>query len=106
MVRGRYKEIVEGAVKIIDKIGANVNIQFVDHFDQTSKEINKIVDNHSVIFAPDIRDVNQGHQENIYLFKRLELFANCIQIKTLKPDKRNKNFDILLIRENLEGEYC
>lgn len=44
---------------------------------------------------------------NVQLIQRLDLFANVLRCKTLENvETKHKNVDILIIRQNTEGEYA
>lgn len=75
--------MAEGLLKLFEKLKAPVEVQLLNQFDMKCQEFRSKLTKNENIFSSDLQDVGGLSQENVGLFRFLDLFANVIQIKAL-----------------------
>lgn len=105
--KGIGKEITECLLKVHSKVKPPIEFDIDECFSFTKSNFKK---NKVIIKGPKVLDSNNS-QVNIYeehtkFAKELGLFANVVHAYNIKGvETRHKNLNIVVIRENTEGEY-
>jgi len=109
-------DIIDAAVKILDKAGCDFNYEFVDAglaaLEQTGEllpaaTLAAIQKNKVTLKGPLTTPVGEGFTSiNVSLRKQFNLYANLRPVISFKGTQaRYENIDIITIRENTEGMY-
>ena len=101
---GIGKELTECLLKVNSVLKPPIKFDLIENFDFEST---KFKDNKCIIKGP--RTVSNKYnrvEEHVRFAKELGLFANVVHSYSIPGVKtRHKNLDIVVIRENTEGEY-
>lgn len=94
-------------MKVNDVIKPPINWDLIDDFNFLNKNcIDILHKNMCILKGPVVSRHETRIEENISIAKSLDLFANVVHAFTIPGVKtRHKNLDIVVIRENTEGEY-
>lgn len=109
-------DIVESAIKILDKVGCDFEYEFVDAgltaLEKTGEllpqdTLDTIKRNGITLKGPLTTPVGEGFTSiNVSLRKQFGLYANLRPVKSFKGTQaRYDNIDIITVRENTEGMY-
>lgn len=109
-------DIVDATLKILDKVGADLEYDFVN-IGQTAlekdgellpqKALDSVEKNGVVLKGPVTTPVGKGFSSvNVALRKKFELYANVRPVLSFDgTQSRYKDIDIITVRENIEGIY-
>lgn len=94
-------------LKINDILKPPIVWDIIDDFNFKDKKCQDIITkNHCILKGPVITKNESRIEESVKLAKNLDLFSNVVHAFTIEGVKtRHKNLDIVVIRENTEGEY-
>merc|ERR1712038_1351312 len=105
-----------GYVKeVFSLVGAPVDFEEIkmdpntDNYDDLNNAINSVKRNGCAIKANIETRINQPHikSRNVEMRNALDLFVNVVHCKSVEGvETRHKNVDIVVIRQNTEGEYA
>jgi len=101
---------------------ANVPVDFEEHYiseldSHRSEDLDKVVENikkngicfKGILASPEFSTSGESKTLNMKLREGLDLYANVVQVKSLDglicDTVRHKNIDLVVIREQTEGEY-
>lgn len=109
-------DIIDSAIKILDKAGCDFNYEFVEAgltaLEKTGEllpaaTLAAIKNNAVTLKGPLTTPVGEGFTSiNVSLRKQFNLYANLRPVKSFKGTKaRYDNIDIITVRENTEGMY-
>lgn len=109
-------DIVDSAIKILDKVGCDFDYEFVDAgltaLEKTGEllpqdTLDAIKRNGITLKGPLTTPVGEGFTSiNVSLRKQFGLYANLRPVKSFKGTQaRYDNIDIITVRENTEGMY-
>jgi isocitrate dehydrogenase (NAD+) len=109
-------DIIDSALKILDKAGCNFNYEFADagmvalenHGELLPQEtLDSIAKNKITLKGPLTTPVGEGFTSiNVSLRKRFNLYANLRPVISFKGTQaRYEDIDIITIRENTQGMY-
>src|SRR5680860_937620 len=107
--------ITEATVRVIEATGAQISwdrqIAGVAALEQVNSPLpeatlESIRTNRVALKGPLTTPIGVGFRSiNVALRKEFELYANVRPVRTLLPDYRYQDIDLVLIRENTEGLY-
>lgn len=109
-------DIIDSAIKILDKAGCDFNYEFVEAgltaLEKTGELLPEatlaaIKNNAVTLKGPLTTPVGEGFTSiNVSLRKQFNLYANLRPVKSFKGTKaRYEDIDIITVRENTEGMY-
>ncbi|MEX1222062.1 MAG: isocitrate dehydrogenase [Idiomarina sp.] len=109
-------DIIDSAIKILDKAGCDFNYEFVEAgltaLEKTGEllpaaTLAAIKNNAVTLKGPLTTPVGEGFTSiNVSLRKQFSLYANLRPVKSFKGTKaRYEDIDIITVRENTEGMY-
>jgi len=93
---------------VVDLMGLPINFEEVNvsGSDDLSEAMNSIERNHVCLKGNIVTQWPNHVSRNLLLRHDLDLFANVVHAKSFKSiDTRHQDIDIVVIRENTEGEY-
>ena len=94
-------------LKINDILKPPINYETIEDFNFKDKKTLDILNkNHCILKGPAMTRNESRIEESVKLAKSLDLFSNVVHAFTIDGvQTRHKNLDIVVIRENTEGEY-
>ncbi len=94
-------------MKVNEVINPPIKWDLIDDFDFSNKNcMNVLHKNKHILKGPVMSRYDSRIEDNVTLAKNLDLFASVVQAISIPNVKsRHKNVDIVVIRENTEGEY-
>ncbi len=109
-------DIIDSAIKILDKVGCDFNYEFADaglmalekHGELLPKETLALIEKNKVTLkGPLTTPVGEGFTSiNVSLRKQFGLYANLRPVISFKGTKaRYEDIDIITVRENTQGMY-
>jgi len=101
-------EICSALIDVMDHIQAPVEFQVINNLDVDDEEAIKHISSHKAAVKGTLKHSPEHFQDfpNLAFRKKLDLFANVVQAFSLPGIKtRHQDIDLIIVRENLEGEY-
>jgi isocitrate dehydrogenase (NAD+) len=93
--------------KVHEVIRPPIKFDLVEEFSFKNEKVMDILEKNNCILKGPVITRGKGQlEENVRLAKELDLFANVVHCFTIPGVKtRHQNLNIVVIRENTEGEY-
>lgn len=101
-------EICSAATDVLGHLNAPIEFETIKHFSVCDEEIIKKIKSFPAALKGTIfHTIGEGAESpNVILRKKLDVYANVVHGFSLQGIKtRHDNVDVIIIRENLEGEY-
>ena len=94
-------------MKVNEVVNPPIKWDLIDDFDFNNKNCMDLLHkNKYILKGPVMSRYDSRFEDNVTIVKNLDLFANVVQTISIPNVKsRQKNVDIVVIRENTEGEY-
>merc|ERR1712226_1309070 len=108
-------EMMEYVKEVFSLVGAPVDFEEIkmdpntDNYDDLNDAISSVKRNGCAIKANIETRINQPHikSRNVEMRNALDLFVNVVHCKSVEGvETRHKNVDIVVVRQNTEGEYA
>lgn len=100
-------EVTNCMLKVMDAARAPVNFDIIDNFSFDNKLHRQLIKKNQMVLVGNIGEQGSKYIENTDFYKYLDLYATVVHLFKLPnvKSKHTKPIDIVVIRENLEGEY-
>lgn len=97
----------EALLKVMDAIKAPINFEIIENFTFDNPKHREQVKKNQCILVGNLGETGGRYIENTKFYKYLDLYVNVVHLQKLPSIKtrHTKPIDIVIIRENLEGEY-
>lgn len=99
-------ELANSVCNAIKALNLPIEVDAIDNLNLNNDSCIKMLMKNKFIFAGNVGEIEKHSNENLKLYKLLNLYAYVVHFKSL-PNTNNcfKDIDTVIIRENLEGEY-
>ncbi|CAD8079190.1 unnamed protein product [Paramecium primaurelia] len=99
-------EITRSVMQVFDALHVPVKFDVLDNFNFDNDEQRNLLKKNECILLGVMTEKNQKYTDNYRFYKYLDLYANITFAFSVEGIKqRHNNTDIVVIRENTEGEY-
>jgi len=105
--QGIGPELTDCVQRVFAAVHAPITWDLIPNFDINDPDCKaKLRKNECILLGMLSEDTKERYMESTKLYKYLDLYANLIHTRTIPNiSTRHKNVDIVILRENTEGEY-
>ncbi|CAD8092539.1 unnamed protein product [Paramecium sonneborni] len=99
-------EITKSVMQVFDALHVPIKFDVLDNFNFDNDEQRSLLKKNECILLGVMTEKNQKYTDNYRFYKYLDLYANITFAFSVEGiTQRHNNTDIVVIRENTEGEY-
>jgi isocitrate dehydrogenase (NAD+) len=91
---------------VFEAIKSPVEFDLIENFNLKDPVHLKAVTKNKIILTGNVGVKGSHYVENLALYKHLNLYVKVVHVQNYPNiNKRHKNIDFVIVRDNLEGEY-